>query len=53
MGTSTGGSYDPREFRALTYHDVLPRLRDGSENPPTSSAAWRRLRRGSPRCRHS
>ena len=26
-------SYDPRQFRALTFHDVLPRFRDGSDTP--------------------
>ena len=27
------GSYDPREFRALSFHDVIPRLRDGTDTP--------------------
>jgi len=26
-------SYDPRSFRALTFHDALPRFRDGSDTP--------------------
>jgi Asp-tRNA(Asn)/Glu-tRNA(Gln) amidotransferase A subunit family amidase len=25
--------YDPRSFRALTFHDALPRFRDGSDTP--------------------
>jgi Asp-tRNA(Asn)/Glu-tRNA(Gln) amidotransferase A subunit family amidase len=33
MSTNTGGSYDPREFRGLTWHDRVPRLRAGSETP--------------------
>ena len=32
MSANSGG-YDPREFKALTWHDVLPRLREGSDNP--------------------
>jgi Asp-tRNA(Asn)/Glu-tRNA(Gln) amidotransferase A subunit family amidase len=32
MSRHTGG-YDPREFKALTWHDVLPRLREGSDSP--------------------
>jgi Asp-tRNA(Asn)/Glu-tRNA(Gln) amidotransferase A subunit family amidase len=31
--TTTTGSYDPREFRALTWHDVVPHLRDGADDP--------------------
>jgi Asp-tRNA(Asn)/Glu-tRNA(Gln) amidotransferase A subunit family amidase len=31
--TTTTGSYDPREFRALTWHDVVPHLRDGTDDP--------------------
>src|SRR5215813_900086 len=26
-------SYDPREFRALTFHDAVARFRDGSDTP--------------------
>jgi Asp-tRNA(Asn)/Glu-tRNA(Gln) amidotransferase A subunit family amidase len=26
-------SYDPREFRALTFHDAVTRFRDGSDTP--------------------
>ncbi len=26
-------SYDPRSFRALTFHDALPRFRDGRDTP--------------------
>jgi Asp-tRNA(Asn)/Glu-tRNA(Gln) amidotransferase A subunit family amidase len=26
-------SYDPRTFKALTYHDALPRFRDGTDTP--------------------
>ncbi|MFN4088260.1 MAG: amidase family protein [Alphaproteobacteria bacterium] len=29
--TATG--YDPRSFRALTFHDAVPRFRDGSDSP--------------------
>lgn len=25
--------YDPREFKALTFHDALPRFRDGTDTP--------------------
>lgn len=32
MSSSTG-SYDPREFKALTWHDLLPRLRAGTDTP--------------------
>ncbi|BBK41520.1 amidase [Allostella vacuolata] len=27
------GSYDPRTFQALTFHDATPRFRDGSDTP--------------------
>ena len=27
------GSYDPREFRALTFHGVVPKFCDGSDTP--------------------
>ena len=27
------GAYDPREFRALTWHDAVPKMRDGSDSP--------------------
>ncbi len=33
MTASAPGSYDPREFRALTFHDAVPRFRDGSDTP--------------------
>ncbi len=26
-------TYDPRSFRALTFHDAVPRFRDGSDTP--------------------
>src|SRR5262245_36009410 len=26
-------AYDPREFRALTFHDVVARFREGSDTP--------------------
>ena len=26
-------SYDPRSFRALSFHDATARFRDGSDNP--------------------
>jgi Asp-tRNA(Asn)/Glu-tRNA(Gln) amidotransferase A subunit family amidase len=26
-------AYDPREFKALTFHDAVPRFRDGSDTP--------------------
>lgn len=26
-------AYDPRTFKALTFHDVVPRFRDGSDTP--------------------
>ncbi len=29
----TAGSYDPREFKALTFFDATPRFRDGSDTP--------------------
>ena len=31
--SAAAGGYDPREFRALTWHDALPRFRDGSDTP--------------------
>jgi Asp-tRNA(Asn)/Glu-tRNA(Gln) amidotransferase A subunit family amidase len=33
MDTTTPRRYDPREFKALTFHDVVPRFRDGSDTP--------------------
>jgi Asp-tRNA(Asn)/Glu-tRNA(Gln) amidotransferase A subunit family amidase len=27
------GTYDPRTFKALTFHDATPRFRDGSDTP--------------------
>ena len=26
-------NYDPRTFRALTFHDAIPRFRDGADTP--------------------
>jgi Asp-tRNA(Asn)/Glu-tRNA(Gln) amidotransferase A subunit family amidase len=33
MDARTTGSYDPRTFRALTFHDATPRFRDGGDSP--------------------
>src|SRR5688572_31656643 len=33
MDTTTPRSYDPRAFKALTFHDATPRFRDGSDTP--------------------
>jgi Asp-tRNA(Asn)/Glu-tRNA(Gln) amidotransferase A subunit family amidase len=33
MITTVPKSYDPREFRALTFHDAILRFRDGSDTP--------------------
>jgi Asp-tRNA(Asn)/Glu-tRNA(Gln) amidotransferase A subunit family amidase len=33
MAANPGGGYDPREFRALTFHDAVARFRDGSDSP--------------------
>ena len=33
MPVITPRSYDPREFKPLTFHDVVPRLRDGTDSP--------------------
>jgi len=33
VSTSGEKSYDPATFRALTFHDVLPAFRDGSDSP--------------------
>ncbi|MCC6532728.1 MAG: amidase [Burkholderiales bacterium] len=33
MNAKPSAGYDPREFQALTYHDCLPRLREGSATP--------------------
>ena len=27
------GSYDPRTFQALTFHDATPAFRDGGDSP--------------------
>jgi hypothetical protein len=35
------GSYDPREFRALTFHDHRERFRDGSDTPISSTSTPR------------
>lgn len=31
--TALKGSYDPRTFTGLTFHDAVPRFRDGSDTP--------------------
>ena len=33
MITTVPKTYDPREFRALTFHDAVARFRDGSDTP--------------------
>src|SRR5215475_13378325 len=33
MITTLPKGYDPREFRALTFHDAVPKFRDGSDTP--------------------
>jgi Asp-tRNA(Asn)/Glu-tRNA(Gln) amidotransferase A subunit family amidase len=33
MITTVPKSYDPREFRALTFHDAVAQFRDGSDTP--------------------
>ncbi len=33
MTATAPESYDPREFRALTFHDATGRFRDGSDTP--------------------
>src|SRR5918992_4671482 len=33
MDARTTGSYDPRTFAALTFHDATPRFRDGTDTP--------------------
>ena len=33
MMTTVPKGYDPREFKALTFHDAVPRFRDGSDTP--------------------
>src|SRR6478752_3584910 len=33
MSPSSTRSYDPRTFRALSFHDVTPRFRDGTDTP--------------------
>jgi Asp-tRNA(Asn)/Glu-tRNA(Gln) amidotransferase A subunit family amidase len=33
MPAITPRSYDPREFEPLTFHDVVPRFRDGTDTP--------------------
>src|SRR5688500_6848074 len=33
MDTTTPRKYDPRVFKALTFHDATPRFRDGSDTP--------------------
>jgi hypothetical protein len=38
MSKTGAQGYDPRAFKALTFHDATARFR-----APISSAAWRRL----------
>ncbi|MCG8544134.1 MAG: amidase [Alphaproteobacteria bacterium] len=33
MNATTTEKYDPREFKAMTFHDATPRFRDGSDTP--------------------
>jgi Asp-tRNA(Asn)/Glu-tRNA(Gln) amidotransferase A subunit family amidase len=33
MSANASGSYDPREFRALTWHDAVPAMRAGTDTP--------------------
>src|SRR6186997_2899835 len=33
MGKSEAPIYDPRTFQPLTFHDALPRFRDGTDTP--------------------
>ncbi len=33
MATVSARSYDPREFKALTFHDATPRFREGTDTP--------------------
>ena len=33
MPVITPRTYDPREFKALTFHDVAPHFRDGTDSP--------------------
>ena len=33
MNVHNKPSYDPRTFRALTFHDAVPRFRDGGDSP--------------------
>ena len=33
MTSSKPQSYDPRQFKALTFYDAVPRLRDGADTP--------------------
>src|SRR5215470_4569914 len=33
MITTVAKGYDPHTFRALTFHDAVPRFRDGSDTP--------------------
>ena len=32
MDARNTGSYDPRTFRGITFHDATPRFRDGSDS---------------------
>jgi hypothetical protein len=40
MSNTTRGSYDPREFAALTFHDATARFRDGSDTPRAYLERW-------------
>ena len=33
MTATASASYDPRTFKALTFHEITPRFRDGSDTP--------------------
>ena len=33
MTATATSSYDPRTFKALSFHDIVPRFRDGSDTP--------------------
>ncbi len=33
MAATVAGTYDPRVFQALTFHDAMPRLSDGTDSP--------------------
>ena len=33
MNPSPSRSYDPRTFKALSFHDAVPRFREGADSP--------------------